>query len=160
MSHSLVASTKLAKFFVGDRVRIHPEAIDSHFVRRRFLRIVVIRSHQKCAAGIHTMFSSGGFPGVSDCACSAEVMVTLLLITSSSLSSKPIFLSSIHQNSQREVLCHFDQREKSFLDPSHSLGMTVLVRHRVEGTPSTQRIAQAEVCLSKNRNPVYWTLVQ
>src|SRR4029434_4993532 len=78
--------------------------------------------------GIQTMFSNGGLRG-SDRACLAEVMVTLLLITSSSLSSNPIFLSSIHQNSQREVLCHFNQREKSFLDPSHSLGVTVLVRY-------------------------------
>ena len=75
---------------------------------------------------------------------------------------KPILALVIHQNSQRDVLCHFDQREKSFLDPSHSLGMTVLrpSLRQAEGTPSTQRIAQAEVCLSKNRNPVYWTLVQ
>jgi hypothetical protein len=42
------------------------------------------------------MFSNGGLRG-SDRACLAEVMVTLLLITSSSLSSNPIFLSSIHQ---------------------------------------------------------------
>jgi hypothetical protein len=26
-------------------------------------------------------------------------------------------------STQRKNLCHFDQREKSFLDPSHSLGM-------------------------------------
>ena len=26
---------------------------------------------------------------------------------------------------QNKTRCHFDQREKSFLDPSHSLGMTV-----------------------------------
>ena len=27
---------------------------------------------------------------------------------------------------QRKILCHFDRREKSFLDPSHPLGMTAL----------------------------------
>ena len=27
---------------------------------------------------------------------------------------------------QRKMICHFDRREKSFLDPSHSLGMTAL----------------------------------
>src|SRR4029453_3815438 len=83
---------------------------------------------RKVPPGIHTMFGNGGLFS-SDCGSLAEVMVMLLLITSSSLSSKPIFLSSIHQNSQRKVLCHFDQREKSFLDPSHSLGVTVLVRY-------------------------------
>src|SRR6266478_509860 len=30
---------------------------------------------------------------------------------------------------QRDGLCHFDRREKSFLDHSHSLGMTNLARH-------------------------------
>src|SRR3990172_2300685 len=29
-------------------------------------------------------------------------------------------------SSERKSLCHFDPREKSFLDPSHSLGMTGL----------------------------------
>src|SRR6266852_5141680 len=29
-------------------------------------------------------------------------------------------------STQRKTLCHFDQREKSFLDLSHSLGMTAL----------------------------------
>jgi hypothetical protein len=29
-------------------------------------------------------------------------------------------------STQRKTRCHFDQREKSFLDPSHSLGMTGL----------------------------------
>jgi hypothetical protein len=28
-----------------------------------------------------------------------------------------------------KAYCHFDQREKSFSDPSHSLGMTGLARH-------------------------------
>src|SRR5712692_9601959 len=32
-------------------------------------------------------------------------------------------------STQRKTLCHFDQREKSFLDLSHSLGMTALARH-------------------------------
>jgi len=34
------------------------------------------------------------------------------------------------------------------------------VLSKVEGTPSTQRIAQAEVCLPKCSKAVYWTLVQ
>jgi hypothetical protein len=34
--------------------------------------------------------------------------------------------------------CHFDQREKSFSDPSHSLGMT--------GSPVTWRLARANSC--------------
>src|SRR3970040_2725355 len=29
-------------------------------------------------------------------------------------------------SSERKTLCHFDRREKSFLDPSHLLGMTDL----------------------------------
>jgi hypothetical protein len=29
-------------------------------------------------------------------------------------------------STQRKIPCHFDRREKSFLDPSHSLGMTAL----------------------------------
>jgi hypothetical protein len=29
----------------------------------------------------------------------------------------------------KEEFCHFDRREKSFLDLSHSLGMTGLARH-------------------------------
>jgi len=29
-------------------------------------------------------------------------------------------------STQRKILCHFDRREKSFLDPSHSLEMTAL----------------------------------
>jgi hypothetical protein len=29
-------------------------------------------------------------------------------------------------SSQRTIICHFDRREKSFLDPSHSLVMTAL----------------------------------
>ena len=29
----------------------------------------------------------------------------------------------------KKAYCHFDRREKSFLDPSHSLGMTGLARH-------------------------------
>jgi hypothetical protein len=30
------------------------------------------------------------------------------------------------QSTPRKIPCHFDRREKSFLDPSHSLGMTGL----------------------------------
>src|SRR5438093_8925740 len=30
---------------------------------------------------------------------------------------------------QRNERCHFDRREKSFVDPSHSFGMTGLTRH-------------------------------
>jgi hypothetical protein len=41
---------ELAKFFIGDSVPIHPEALDCHFMRRRFLRIVLVRSHKKRAA--------------------------------------------------------------------------------------------------------------
>jgi hypothetical protein len=33
-------------------------------------------------------------------------------------------LSRQDAKAQRKTLCHFDRREKSFLDPSHSLGMT------------------------------------
>jgi hypothetical protein len=32
-------------------------------------------------------------------------------------------------STQRNTHCHFDRREKSFLDPSHSFGMTALARH-------------------------------
>ena len=34
------------------------------------------------------------------------------------------FIAPSTLSSQRKTSCHFDQREKSFLDPSHSLGMT------------------------------------
>jgi hypothetical protein len=36
------------------------------------------------------------------------------------------FIAPSTLSSQRTTSCHFDQREKSFLDPSHSLGMTDL----------------------------------
>jgi len=41
---------------------------------------------------------------------------------------------------QRSTACHFDRREKSFLDPSHSLGMTDL-------GPSLGALAFARVIL-------------
>jgi len=34
------------------------------------------------------------------------------------------FIAPNTLSSQSDTRCHFDQREKSFLDPSHSLGMT------------------------------------
>src|SRR4029453_18434646 len=106
--------------------------------------------------GIQTMFSNGGLPG-SDCACLAEVMVTLLLITSSSLLSNPIFLSSIHQNP-----LSFRPSGEIFLRSlafARGDGPRPLLSE-AEGTPSTQRITQAELCLAKSCKAVYWTLVQ
>src|SRR3972149_7572504 len=34
------------------------------------------------------------------------------------------FIAPSTLSSQRKILCHFDRREKSFLDPSRPLGMT------------------------------------
>src|SRR4029077_1361974 len=42
---------EFTKLFIGDRVLIHPKAIDGHFMRRRFFRIVLVGSHEKRAAG-------------------------------------------------------------------------------------------------------------
>src|SRR5262245_59158874 len=49
--HVLGCLDELAKLFIGDRVPIHPKAIDGHLMRRRFFRIVLVGSHEKSAAG-------------------------------------------------------------------------------------------------------------
>ena len=36
---------------VGDGMRVDPEPAHGHLVRRRFFRIVMVRSHQECPAG-------------------------------------------------------------------------------------------------------------
>jgi hypothetical protein len=38
-------------------------------------------------------------------------------------------LSKVEGGRKEKTHCHFDRREKSFSDPSHSLGMTGLARH-------------------------------
>src|SRR5262249_22989249 len=49
--HVLGRLDELAKLFVAHRVPIHPEALDCHFVRRRFFRIVFVGSHEKSTTG-------------------------------------------------------------------------------------------------------------
>jgi hypothetical protein len=140
---------------------IHPEALDCHFMRGRFLGIVLIRSHEKRAAGnphhvwerrlIRVRFRLFGRSHghaiahnffLSVVKANFSLVNTPKLTRGSPLSFRPtgeIFLRSL-------AFARDD-------GPRPSLSV-------VEGAPSTQRIAQAEVCLSKNRNPVYWTLVQ
>jgi hypothetical protein len=45
--------------------------------------------------------------------------------------SATLRIDSVEGTQRREgkMFCHFDLREKSFLDPSHLLGMTVLACH-------------------------------
>src|SRR5262245_30632235 len=49
--HVLGRLDELAKFFIGHRVPIHPKALNGHLMRRRFFRIVPVRTHEKSAAG-------------------------------------------------------------------------------------------------------------
>src|SRR4030095_11447339 len=149
--HMLGRFDEFAKLFVGHRVPIHPEALDCHFVRRRFLGIVLIRPHEKSAAG--------NPDHVLERSLSWRFRLCRFSRSHGHATTHNFFLFFISPN-----LAPFAPLRETFLRNSfpakHVSPSTTLRINFVEGTPSTQRIAQAEVCLAKSSKAVYWTLVQ
>jgi len=66
------------------------------------------------------------------------------------------FIAPSTLSSQRKSRCHFDRREKSFLDPSHPLGMTGLGPSPWRPSRSLRENQSFPICLSSVKFKYVW----